>query len=248
MRSSQQQNHRQATRRRARRNASISVEPLEGRALLSGLHGLSANHAYAALPNSAHVAALSVQHNQHQHPLTNSVVLLARKPSGVVTKRPKFYELYTGPMLKELNATKASVKYSKSRNTFTITGTVQGKITDSQGLYVWGFDRNGNLPAGPFTNRPNVKFDAVVAVSLDSSLTPTAKVIDISTFNITTLPASAVHVKGKTITITVPASLLPSTGLAPSQYRFNFWPDFGSEQSVASFIPESGDAQVGTSK
>ena len=47
----------------------------------------------------------------------------------------------------------------------------------------------------------------------------------------------------------VPASLLPSTGLAPSQYRFNFWPEDGGppvSSSVASFAPEFTNAQVGT--
>jgi len=42
-----------------------------------------------------------------------------------------------------------------------------------------GIDRNGNLSSGPFTGRSNIKFDAVVAVSLNSSLQPTAVVTDL---------------------------------------------------------------------
>jgi len=166
----------------------------------------------------------------------------------MVTKHPHFYNLYTGPKLKELNATAASGKLSKDGTTFTFTGTVQGKINSDVAVYVWGIDRNGNLGSGPFTDRPNVKFDAVVNVRLDASLNPTATVIDLSTFKMTTLPASSASIKGKVITVTVPSSLLPSTGLAPSQYRFNFWPDYLGEQGVASFIPESSDVQVGISK
>ena len=48
--------------------------------------------------------------------------------------------------------------------------------------------------------------------------------------------------------MTVPAGLLPSTGLAPSQYRFNYWPEDGgppTSSSVASFAPENATAQVG---
>jgi hypothetical protein len=43
--------------------------------------------------------------------------------------------------------------------------------------------------------------------------------------------------------------LLPSTGLAPSQYRFNYWPEDGGppvSSSVASLAPESTDTQVDT--
>jgi hypothetical protein len=42
-------------------------------------------------------------------------------------------------------------------------------------------------------------------------------------------------------------SALPSTGLPPSQYRFNYWPEDGQPGSthIASFPPEFNDAQVG---
>ena len=47
----------------------------------------------------------------------------------------------------------------------------------------------------------------------------------------------------------VPGRLLPSTGLDPSQYRFNYWTTDGSSGAthIASFAPEFNDAQVGTS-
>ncbi|MFI5460620.1 MAG: hypothetical protein ACHRXM_34835 [Isosphaerales bacterium] len=229
----------------------ISVEALEGRALLSGVYGLSGNHGHGLLANSHPVTALSVQHGPLQHQLAISVVHDAKKPkqpTGMVTKRPKFYNLYTGPKLKELNATAASVKLSKDGSTFTFTGTVQAKISSDVAAYVWGIDRNGNLVPGPFQGRPNIKFDAVLNVSLNASLQPTATVISLTTGTMTTLPAGSASIHGKVITVTVPSSLLPSTGLAASQYRFNFWPDNMSEQGVASFIPESSDVQVGRSK
>jgi len=250
MQSNKEQNHRQAIRCRARRNAPISVESLEGRALLSGVHGLPVYHGHPPLLISPPVT-LSGQHSPLQHQLAISVVHDAKKPkqpTGMVTKRPKFYNLYTGPKMKELNATAASVKLSKDGSTFTFTGTVQGKISSNVAVYVWGIDRNGNLSPGPFTGRPNIKFDAVLNVRLDASLNPTATVIDIASFKMTTLPAGSASIHGKVITVKVPSSLLPSTGLAPSQYRFNFWPDYLSEQGVASFIPESSDVQVGRSK
>ena len=89
-------------------------------------------------------------------------------PTGIVTKAPHFYQFYTGPKWAELNAVKASGELSPN-GTFTFTGTNKGAIKKAPAVYVWGIDRNGNLPPGPFTDRPNVKFDALVIVSLNSA-------------------------------------------------------------------------------
>jgi hypothetical protein len=167
------------------------------------------------------------------------------KATGVVTKKAHFYEFYTGPKWAELNAVRASGELSSSGN-FTFTGTVQGKINKVGAVYVWGIDRSGKLSSGPFEGRPNIKFDAVVIVSLSSSLTPTAQVVDLKSGATTNLAAGAAKVHGKTVSVTLSESLLPSTGLTPSQYRFNFWPEFGG--SVASFVPEFTTAQVGMTK
>jgi hypothetical protein len=169
--------------------------------------------------------------------------------AGVVTKAPRFYKFYTGPKLAELNAVKASAKLSADGSTFSFTGTNQGKINKAPAVYVWGIDRNGNLPPGPFEARPNVRFDALVIVSLDSSLVPSAHVLDTASGSATALPAGSAQISGKTVSVSVPASLLPSTGLAPSQYKFNFWPEGGmapnTSEVVASFLPESSNAPVG---
>ena len=88
MQSTQGQNHRQAARTRTPRKASISVEPLERRALLSSFRAFAANHVHGPLP----VTGLVVHHQDAHHQITNSVVDLARKPTGIVTKSPRFYE------------------------------------------------------------------------------------------------------------------------------------------------------------
>ena len=50
------------------------------------------------------------------------------------------------------------------------------------------------------------------------------------------------------VAVNVPGGLLPSTGLDPSQYRFNYWTKDGGPGAthIASFAPEFNDAQVGT--
>jgi hypothetical protein len=187
-------------------------------------------------------------------PMHQSAALHAvhvKKPTGIATKVAHFYQFYTGPKLAELNAMRASAELSANGGTFTFTGTNKGRITQGPATYVWGVDRNGNLPAGPFQGRPNIKFDAVVVVQLSSSMAVNAMVVDQASGITTPLPSNAVSIQGKTISVVVPSSDLPSTGLAPSQYRFNFWPEDGGppvSSSVASFLPETNTVQVGVSR
>ena len=174
---------------------------------------------------------------------------LHQKATGVVTKTPSFYSFYTGPHWAELNAVKASGKLIGG-HTFVFTGTNQGRIKQGPATYVWGVNRSGNPLPGPFDGRPNIGFDAVIIVQLDNSLTPKAQILDLTSGATTDLPANAVRIRGATIRVKLPASLLPSTGAPASQYAFNFWPEDGGppiSSSVASFVPEFGDVQVGTS-
>jgi hypothetical protein len=228
--------------RRSRIRATPAVETLEGRALLSQapLGPVSAS-AYT-YPTPSPMPTPS--------PGGNPGGRRQAVATGVVTKSPRFYEVYTGPKLAELDAVKASGKLSPG-GTFTFTGTNKGAITQAPAVYVWGIDRSGSLSAGPFTNRPNIKFDAEVVVTLDASLTPTARVVDLVGGTTTVLPAGSARVSGKTVTVTVDAGLLPSTGLDPSRYRFNYWPEDGlarSSSDVASFAPERATIPVGRSR
>src|SRR5579883_916565 len=297
MRTHQEQNVRRPAARRPMRRASIAVESLEARALLSGgghsLPGAPALHAgYGSgggygggtgtgTGGSGGGIPISVPNVPSPTPTSTTpgtpvltpgasptlsqpgpgVTPPPAKPplggprvahghSGEVTKTPRFYELYTGPRLPELNAVKASGKLAHN-GTFTFTGTNKGRIDQGPAVYVWGIDRSGQLSSGPFPNRPGVTFDAVVIVSFDSSLRPTAQVMDFVSGATTNLSPSSVHVHGRTISVTVPESALPSTGLPPSQYRFNYWPadnNSGSPSSIASFAPEFTTVQVGTVK
>jgi hypothetical protein len=230
MPSNRSRNRRPTPGRRTGKDAPVSVETLEGRTLLSLFSSLYGTPSPPAAVARTHPAP---------HP---------RLPSGIVTKAPHFYQFYTGPKLAELNAVRATGKLSPDESTFTFTGTNQGRITRSPAVYVWGIDRSPTPPPSPFENRPNVQFDAVVVVSVDASHTPTAFVQDLASGVQTPLSIGSSSISGRTVSVTVPASLLPSTGLAPLQYRFNYWPEDGGppeSSSVASFAPETTTAQVG---
>lgn len=244
------------TRRRRPCGSKLSLETLETKALLSAVP-----YPYSVVPTTAPTPVMS--QTQNAAPVAYQPVGAptsppgharggrAHAPSGMVSKAPHFYENYTGPKLAELDAVKASVKLSPS-NTFQFMGVNKGVISQNvPGLFTFGVDRNGNLPPGPFPNRPNVAFDSVVVASVNPGSAPSGLVVDLANNTATPLPAGAVSVHGRSVTINVPASLLPSTGLAPSQYRFNYWPETPPGKLapyVASFLPEFGTAQVGVGR
>jgi hypothetical protein len=256
------------SRPRTRRSASSAVEMLESRALLSPLptypgYGPTPTPVtISPMPTPTPTVPVTMTPTPTSTPTpTPTPTPTASQPpkvdhtkhgqnvSGIVTKTPDFNKLYKGPKLAELNAVRASAQLSADGSTFTFSGTTAGKINKAPAVYIWGLDRNGNLPPGPFGGHPNVKFDAVVVVSLNSSLTPTASVTDLASGTTTALPAGSASISGRTVSVSLAASLLPSTGLAPSQYRFNYWPEDGMSPDtsavVASFLPATNNAQVG---
>lgn len=207
-------------------------EPLEGRALLSGL-------AYAGRGAAAEIAAQS-------------------RSDGVVHKRPAFYEFYTGPRRADLDVVSGSAVL-KSGRTLTLTGTMKGAIArhpgaeSQEGYYVFGIDRRSPKAVTPFFQRPGISFDAVVVVSVEVEGV-TAAVTDLATGARTTIDPKSVHIAGKTVSVALPGSLLPTPpgGVDLAHATFNLWPrssldntpqpDHGS--FVASFLPENATAPI----
>jgi hypothetical protein len=170
--------------------------------------------------------------------------------NGTVVKTPAFYEDYTGPQLAQLNAVKATGTLLRNGN-FRFIGVNQRAINPGvTATYVVGVDRNGNLPTGPFPDRPDIRFDATVAVKLVAGHAPTVTLTNLATKASTTLQDSALRISGRSLSVVVPGSLLPSTGLSPSQYRYDFWPEDGlaGSTNIASFAPETHDIRVGVDR
>jgi uncharacterized protein (TIGR03118 family) len=168
--------------------------------------------------------------------------------NGIVTKAPHFYEDYNGPKLDQLNAVAAAGELLPD-GSFKFVGVNEGAIDPNvAATYVFGIDRNGKLPTGPFDKRPDIRFDALIEVSVTPGQATTASVIDLANHTFSILPQGSFSADGRVIAVNVPGSLLPSTGLPPSQFRFNYWPedpDPSLKEPIASFAPEFNDAQVG---
>lgn len=168
--------------------------------------------------------------------------------NGVVVKTPRFYEDYVGPKLPELNAVGAAGELLPNGD-FLFVGANQGTIAPNvPATFVFGVDRSGALPTGPFPDRPDIRFDAVVVVKVTPGQATTATVRDLTGQQApVTLPAGSVFTSGHDVVVVVPKNDLPSTGLLPSQFRFDYWPTDGMSGSVhiASFAPEFNDAPIG---
>jgi hypothetical protein len=212
-------------RRPARRHVpALAVEGLDRRALLSA--GLG----YAM---GGHVAEVR-GHRDSEH-------------NGTVVQTPQFYEDYTGPQLAQLDVVKATGRLLRDGN-FLFIGVNKGAIDPNvTATYVIGVDRNGNLPTGPFPDRPNIRFDATVAIKIVPGQASTVTVTDLATKRTTTVQDTALRISGRRIEVVIPGSLLPSTGLAPSQFRYDYWPEDGlaGSTNIASFAPDFHDIQVG---
>jgi hypothetical protein len=227
------------TRGRSRLHAMAGVEVLGRRALTSYL---VVAHDHAVIP--VHVS--DVRSNE---PLFSN---------GLGVKRaPRFYHLYTGPRRPELNGIRASA-YVSEKN-LVLSGTVVGIIprhptsASQESLYTFGIDRGGASKSGPFPGRPHVRFDSVVVADVArKGLTAYVQLNDPRTNQpgtpIKPLPSSDVAITGNVITITVPISMLPSSGHAIDQWNVNFFTRNPAQKrdfhSVASLTPEFTSFQV----
>jgi hypothetical protein len=167
--------------------------------------------------------------------------------NGTVVKTPRFYEDYAGPQLAQLDVVKATGRLGRD-GSFRFLGVNRGVIDPNvTATYVFGVDRSGRLPTGPFPGRPDIRFDATVVIKLVPGKSPTVTVMDLANKTSTLVPGSAFRTASKQVEVVIPGSLLPSTGLAPSQYQYNFWPEDGlpGSTNIASFAPEFHDIRVG---
>ncbi len=213
--------------RPARRHSfSLAVEGLDQRALLSGgmSHALAANGAaslrhHGEVVHRGHSHALAAQAKSSLHPPGE-----VEKNGTVTEKKPFFYPNFDGPQIPQFLAVKASGKLLKN-GSFAFTGGVAGPIDPNvPETFVIGLDRNGHIPLpGPIPDRPDLQGDATVYVQVRPGIAPVVKVYQSETNQYTVVQNPAVAVSGKSVSVNIPGNMLPSTGLAPSHYRFVFW-------------------------
>ena len=143
-----------------------------------------------------------------------------------------FLPSFTGTASPDLDVTSFSVSLDPSATTFSLGAVLAGDIDPSlPGFYVIGVD-TGTGPNAPFAGigEPNVRFNQVIVVQKNGTATLGAN-------SLTTL------LSGNQFIVSVPVSLLPSTGVAPASYGFNIWPRFGATVTgngqISDFAPNN---------
>lgn len=221
-------------RKRRSSRAAVSVESLEGRALLShvSLHARSAPP--IIFPHPA---------DPHPGPILNEV------GTGFAVKSARFYPGYTGSKQRtDLNAAGAKGVIDFQGN-LVLTGIVvanqvnQAPTSASQeSFYTFAIDRGGAAFPGPIPGRPGIKFDTLVTVAIQQTGI-TAAVTDLNTGIVTPVSTSNLLFKQNALQITVPASVVTTFGTTgPGRITATFWasssPNPNDFQSIASFAPE----------
>jgi hypothetical protein len=145
-----------------------------------------------------------------------------------------FIPSFLGPKNSDLDVVKAEVTFDGT--TFVLHAVLNGPAgTTPGGFYVWGFNRGAGTQGFP-TIAPGVVFDQVVVLRTDGT----------SAVAGTPIP---VTISGNEIFGRVPANLLPSTGFAPFDYKWNLWPRSptipgNANGNIADFAPDNSDAAV----
>lgn len=139
---------------------------------------------------------------------------------------------FVGTGSPDLDVTNFAVSLNPSATTFTLGATLAGDINPAlPGFYVIGVD-TGAGAIRPFggIGEPNVVFDQVIIVQKNGTATLGANTL-------------SVLLAGNEFIVSVPVSLLPSTGFAPQNYGFNIWPREGAvvtnNSQITDFAPNN---------
>lgn len=130
----------------------------------------------------------------------------------------------------DLDVTSFSVGYDSTTQDFSLAATMAGLINPATaGVYIIGVN-TGTGPNAPFAaiGAPNVRFNQTLRINKDGTA-----LLGSSTLNAT--------IVGNLFTISVPLSLLASTGFTPEQYGWNLWPrnGIGAGTFATDFAPDN---------
>ncbi|GAA0571430.1 hypothetical protein GCM10009416_07560 [Craurococcus roseus] len=157
-----------------------------------------------------------------------------------------FLSTYTGPASGDLDVVVTGA-FLSGPDAVILSGTHAAPIGATAGAaYVWGIDRGAgtDLLAGlePSVGE-GVAFDSVVVLLPDG----TGSFIDlVAGTPPQALDPASISISGPTISVALPASLLPSQGFDFADYGYNLWPRFapdgvdpGDNTQISDFAPDA---------
>lgn len=157
-----------------------------------------------------------------------------------------FLSVYTGPTNGDLDVVAVGA-FLSGPDEVVLSGTHAGLIGTTPGAaYVWGIDRGAGIEPFPTLDPPTgegVTFDAVVVLLPDG----TGSFIDlVAGTPPQPLDPASISISGPTISVTLPASLLPSQGFDFEEYGYNLWPRFAPDgvdpvdnTQISDFAPDA---------
>lgn len=161
--------------------------------------------------------------------------LIATSPAVAATVSDAvgdFIPSFTGTPSPDLDVTSFSVSLDPSATMFSLGAVLAGDVDPSlAGFYVIGVN-TGSGAIHPFAGigEPNVTFNQVIVVQKNGTATLGAN-------------ALTALLSGNQFIVSVPVSLLPSTGATPQNYGFNIWPRFGAtvtgNAQISDFAPDN---------
>jgi hypothetical protein len=235
------------------RNARPSLEPLEGRALLSGL-----NPALPAASRSALVgrflpsgittdpAGVAAVLNALNGGLGSEWVSLVRQRvrnlgsvlggfvsgrttaysiPGLTVRTPAVQPLFVGRPYDQLLPTAAGAAVFRN-NVMELGAVMRGEFRNPEtSYYVWGFDRGAGGRLGPvFASRPGITPDLTVTLTVGPfGGSATGTIRDLANNTTQEIPASSIQIRGSVVRVFLNTGQFPSAGLPLQKYRFAFW-------------------------
>jgi hypothetical protein len=158
-----------------------------------------------------------------------------------------FLPTYTGLRNGDVDVLTAFAGYNPGTDTFSFSGTFAAAVGTTPGaFYVWGLDRGAGTErflAGSPSVGQGVKFDAVVFLRPNGTARVTTFAGSVGTG--VEIGAGTATISGNTISGSIAGSLLPSTGLAKSDYTWNLWPRTGTtNNTISDFAPDATNAPI----
>ena len=171
-------------------------------------------------------------------------------PGLAIKSPPNLQSGYTGLPHDAFALQAAGAVYLKGKK-IELAAIVRGPFTTTPFAtsIVFAINRGAGGRIGPaFASRPGITPDALVTVTVGPfGRNNSATITDLTTGS--TVPISApISVKGPTLRILLPASLLPSEGLQIQKYNFAVWTEAEPNapiQDVGSFMPEDSMIPIG---
>lgn len=177
--------------------------------------------------------------------LTVTAVLASPARAKLFDPAGDFLSTYAGPHNGDLDVISVDAVRSGDQSV-TLTGTQAATVgTTSGAAYVWGINRGQGVEPFPTFDPPTGKgivFDAYVILTNEG----TGTITDLINHTVKTLDPATIAINGSTISVTLPSSLLPTTGFAFANYLYNLWPRYapegvspGDNRQISDFAPDA---------